>query len=93
MVIRNDDLSSSANSLSAQIKNNFSEMTDASWSHVLTDSSKEETRTVAVCRAIYPQVNYFVILFFFIFNKFIDWFMRTYDLMNTRRDIERNINM
>lgn len=36
-------------------------MTDASWSHVLTDSSKEETRTVAVCRAIYPQVNIFFI--------------------------------
>lgn len=63
VVIRNDDLLSSANSLSAQMKNNFSELTDASWSHVLTDSSKEETRTVAMCRAIYPQVNKFYVSF------------------------------
>ncbi|KAG4078262.1 hypothetical protein HA402_012972 [Bradysia odoriphaga] len=72
VVIRNDDLSSSVNSLSAQIKNNISEMTDASWSHVLTDSSKEETRTVAVCRAIYPQGCY---------EKIVSWLRSTADIL------------
>lgn len=56
VVFRNDDISGLSSLSVIQHKNNFSDMTDSAWSHVVTES-KEEIKTVAVCRAIYPQVK------------------------------------
>lgn len=58
VVFRPDDISAMNSLSAAQQKNNFSEMTDLTFSHVLSES-KEEIRTVTACRAVYPQVSIF----------------------------------
>lgn len=49
---RNDDGSTFA----AQVKNSTSDLTDP-WNHIAAEA-KDEIRTVAVCSAIYQQVNH-----------------------------------
>lgn len=42
---------------SAQLKNNLSEITDYTWSHVVTEPKEDAKIIITACRAIYPQVS------------------------------------
>lgn len=69
VVFRSDDAASGA--LAAQAKANLTELSDLTWSHLVTDS-KDEIKTAAVCRAIYQQGC---------FDKLVAWLRNTADIL------------
>jgi hypothetical protein len=55
VVFRNDDLT--IQSLKDQQQKNLTEITDLTWNHVVMAAKGGESKTIAACRAVYPQVG------------------------------------
>lgn len=53
VVFRNDDTTTGI--LLAQTKTNLTELTDLTWNRLINDNNRDDSKSIAVCRAIYQQ--------------------------------------